>query len=363
VNLYEEDTVEKSGPRLVAVLSAADFPDWQAGGHEFDLGQLTARVSPHGRYLAFMSERSLTGYDNRDANSDAHDEEVFLYHAPENLTSEAGSLRCASCDPTGQRPVGVLDHSLPGPLIDRPHTWEEHWLAASIPGWVRVDEGHALHQPRYLSNAGRLFFNSAQALVPADGNGTQDVYEFEPNGTGGCSEGSGCVSLISSGSSSEESALLDASESGDDVFFLTAAQLSGADQDNAFDVYDAHVCSLAPGCAPALGGAPPPCVSTDACRAAPAAQPDNFGAPASSMFSGAGNLTPPAAAVKPKPLTRAQLLAKALKACKKQRSPKGRARCIKRARAKYGPKHPAKAKKSSGKKKSSAKSGFAKGKS
>ena len=32
-----------------------------------NLGRLTAAASPSGRYLAFMSARSLTGYDNRDA--------------------------------------------------------------------------------------------------------------------------------------------------------------------------------------------------------------------------------------------------------------------------------------------------------
>ena len=32
-----------------------------------ELNRLTARISPDGRYLAFMSQRSLTGYDNRDA--------------------------------------------------------------------------------------------------------------------------------------------------------------------------------------------------------------------------------------------------------------------------------------------------------
>jgi hypothetical protein len=333
VNLYVYDTVAHSR-RLVAVLSAADFPDWQPSLHpSFDLGQLTSRVSPDGRYLTFMSERPLTGYDNRDARSGARDEEVFLYDR------EADELRCASCDPTGARPVGVLDESNPGPLIDRPHSWEGHWLAASIPGWTRVDEGHALHQPRYLSNSGRLFFNSAQALVPADGNGTQDVYELEPDGVGGCGEGSGCVSLISSGSSSEETAFLDASESGDDVFFLTAAQLSKADQDNAFDVYDAHVCSLAPGCANEAGGSPPPCISSDACRAAPAAQPDIFGAPASSTFSGTGNLAPPAAVkAKVTPPTRTQLLAKALKTCRKDKKARKRKACEKRAQKRYGAK-------------------------
>ena len=37
-----------------------------------------------------------------------------------------------------------------------------------------------LYQSRYLSNEGRLFFNSADALVPHDSNGREDVYEYEP---------------------------------------------------------------------------------------------------------------------------------------------------------------------------------------
>ena len=45
----------------------------------------TARVSPNGEYLAFMSDRSLTWYDNEDVSS-AHpgerlDQEVYLYDA------------------------------------------------------------------------------------------------------------------------------------------------------------------------------------------------------------------------------------------------------------------------------------------
>ena len=81
---------------LVAVLSGEDNPDWS------NLAGLTARVSPDGRFLAFMSGQRLTGYDNRDAVSGKLDEEVFLYHAPESLASEPGVLRCASCDPTGR---------------------------------------------------------------------------------------------------------------------------------------------------------------------------------------------------------------------------------------------------------------------
>ncbi len=45
------------------------------------LARISSRVSPDGRYLAFMSERPLTGYDNTDAVSGQPDEEVFLYDA------------------------------------------------------------------------------------------------------------------------------------------------------------------------------------------------------------------------------------------------------------------------------------------
>ena len=58
------------------------------------------------------------------------------------------------------------------------------------------------------------------------------------------------MNLVSSGTSSEESAFLDASEDGSDVFFLTAAQRSSQDVDTALDVYDAHECSASSPCVP-----------------------------------------------------------------------------------------------------------------
>ena len=61
-----------------------------------------------------------------------------------------------------------------------------HWLAGSIPGWDNLRERPATYQPRYLSDSGRLFFDSPDALVPRDTNGLEDVYEYEPEGVGGC---------------------------------------------------------------------------------------------------------------------------------------------------------------------------------
>ena len=104
-NLY---VLHEGATRLVAVLAAADSPDWGKDGYlnagqirqsALALSHLTARVSPDGGWLAFMSERSLTGYDNRDAVSGQPDEEVFLYDA------RSGRVVCGSCSPTGGRPA------------------------------------------------------------------------------------------------------------------------------------------------------------------------------------------------------------------------------------------------------------------
>jgi hypothetical protein len=303
-----------------------------------DLAELTARVSPDGHYLAFMSNNPLTGYDNLDAsNNESRDEEVFLWDA------DTDRLVCVSCNPTGAQPNGLFDSEEvrdgTTALVDRGDIWTDHWLAGSIPGWTGLNKTHALYQSRYLSNEGRLFFNSADALVPQDTNGKEDVYEYEPVGVGSCgptSEGfsdalDGCIVLISSGTSNEESAFLDASENGDDVFFLTGARLVPQDYDNALDVYDAHVCSQAEPC-PTNVTAPPACTTAEACRAAPSPIPGIFGASGSATFSGAGNLVPPAS----NPVTKPKHAKTKRKGVKRRRKRAHRARVVAKGRSKGG---------------------------
>ena len=358
-NLYVlHDTETGWTTRFVARLSSEDGNgDWNAGGENSgvsDLSFMTSRVSPNGRYLAFMSDRELTGYDNHDANSGVADEEVYLYHAPENVGTEPGTSICASCDPTGARPVGVFYERTAvngrppaAPLFDEAGVWQGRWVAANIPGWTsRIAEFYASYQSRYLSDSGRLFFNSSDGLVPEDTNGNEDVYEYEPVGVGICTEGTssgssvyepartyevedrkgesvaGCIGLISSGNSAKESVFLDASESGGDVFFLTAAKLVSQDYDADLDVYDAHECTTQSPCESAPVS-PSECTTADACRVPSAPQPSIFGAPPSQTFSGAGNLAPVSNVAKTKTkvhvLTRAQKLAEALKACRQKR--------------------------------------------
>ncbi len=56
---------------------------------------------------------------------------------------------------------------------------------ASLPGWTKSQRDRALYQSRYLSNQGRLYFDSPADLVPEAANGKEDVYEYEPTGIGG----------------------------------------------------------------------------------------------------------------------------------------------------------------------------------
>ncbi len=358
VDHYNGETKAWEAPTFVTAVSGFDYKDWAAE----NLKDQTARVSPNGLYLAFMSNRSLTGYDNENVTGtpaergrgemrgDYLDEEVYLYHAEVSSSGkvEKGKVACASCNPTGARPDGIKNGELE--LVDD-EPWQDYiWLSANVPGLTPYGNYRALYQSRYLSDSGRLFFNSHEALVPQDVNGTWDVYEYEPAGIGSCTASSvtfsgrsgGCVGLISSGESPEESAFLDASENGDDVFFLSSAKLAPTAVTNDYAVYDAHVCGAEGVACPTSVEYPPACTTESSCRPAPTPQPAAFGTPASATFNGAGNITPKTSTPPPvKPKTAAQLraamLAKALKACKKDKSRTKRAKCETQAHRRFGP--------------------------
>ncbi len=314
-NLY----VRQGGvTRLVAVLSAGqDSTDWSG-----DLDGLTAGASPDGRWFSFMSDRPLTGFDNRDAISGKRDEEVFLYRAGDRGED---TLVCASCDPTGGQPHGILVEEKDRNLFIAAGGYGDSGnnLAAYLPAWTTNR-----YRSRYISNSGRLFFNSIDSLVPQDTNAAEDVYQFEPVGTGGCTADStafvvasdGCVGLISSGTSEEGSAFLDASESGGDTFFLSTAQLSLLDTDSALDIYDAHECSGSGGCVSPVT-VPVPACEGDACQS-PVAPPEDP-TPGSLTYQGPGN--PPGSLLGAKPKQKAKTIR-----CRKG-NVKRHGRCVKKS--------------------------------
>jgi DNA-binding beta-propeller fold protein YncE len=224
-------------------------------------GSNIEQTSPDGKWLAFESDKSLTGYDNTLAGGSECGlacSELFLYSAA------TGQLVCASCNPTGEPPV-------PGGGMAPPANVE----GEEVFGVFRRSR-------RLLTDAGQVFFGTREALVPSDTNAQLDVYEFQ----------GGRVSLISSGTSSFESNLEGASESGHDVFFRSNQQLVPQDKrEGQIVIYDARVAGGF-----AEPSSPPACTTADACRVPVAPLPSVYGAPASQTFSGVGNLAPPSPA-------------------------------------------------------------------
>jgi hypothetical protein len=202
----------------------------------------TARVSPDGSHLAFLSTAELTGYENFGLP------EVFLYGPPPG--GGPATLLCVSCNPTGERPKGP----------------------ASIPGAIANGTGPAAtraYKPRALSADGsRVFFDSSDSLARQDTNSQPDVYEWEARGVGGCTRPGGCVGLLSSGRSPKPSAFIDASANGADVFFLTDSSLVIPQDPGSYDLYDAREGGGFP-----IPPTPIPC-NGDACQSLPAAPED-----------------------------------------------------------------------------------------
>ena len=221
-NLYawSEGTI-----RFVATLLAVDNAG-SGGGGKVGIGDWesapasrTAEASPNGRFVAFLSQAQLTGYENAGPCEEESGTGTFRQTpCPEAFVydSVSGELSCASCNPSGTRPLG--------------------WNA------LRLILGPSyLPQPRYLTDSGRLFFDSQDALVPADTNeGAEDVYEWEPEGVGSCERESGCIFLLSGGREDTDSNFLAADPSGANVFFTTRERLSPKDKDELIDLYVAR---------------------------------------------------------------------------------------------------------------------------
>jgi sugar lactone lactonase YvrE len=232
----------------------------------------TARVTPDGNHVAFMSTQPLKpGYDNADRISGEPAAEIYLYSA------DSDDLTCVSCNPAGVRPEGQ-PLRFPFTSVEEPLRNPTKWGAA----WLTTAES-SYYLPRALSDDGqRLFFNSYDALVAADTNGQQDVYEWEADGIGSCRQSDGCVFLISSGKSGQKSEFVDADPAGTNVFFETTSSLVGQDP-GLNDIYVARV----------GGGFTPPSAPRaecegDLCQIAPSSP--GLPVAGSAAFSGSGNV-------------------------------------------------------------------------
>jgi hypothetical protein len=136
-----------------------------------------------------------------------------------------------------------------------------------------------------------------------------------------------------------------ASEDGRDLYFFDPAALNWENPQNDYAAWDAREGGGFAQPPPAPPGCEPDAESS--CQGA-SSQPASAPAAGSVTLAGAGNLVAPAskspAVTKVRPPTRAQKLAKALKACHRYRSKAKRASCEKRARKLYGSKSKSKSK-------------------
>jgi DNA-binding beta-propeller fold protein YncE len=270
---YWQDADGTPGGTLAFVggLTGADVETLAINGPLFSGNPHLARTTPDGRVLIFEasdasnlvsgheSSNCKAGVDNNPNVNSSNCSEIYLYRA-DGSTPTKPDLICASCNPTGAPATASA------------------WIQRSPTSGTgsAVPTSHLSHA--LASDGRRVFFSTAEQLVPGDTNGAEDVYEYdtlteEPR-------------LLSSGESDSPSYFADASADGSDVFFLTREQLSGWDVDGNYDLYDARAGGGLPEPPP-----PPPSCLGDACQPVPAQLDDPT--PASASYVGPGNQAKP----------------------------------------------------------------------
>lgn len=261
-----------------------------------------AQATPDGEVLVFPSSARLTPGDTSSVP------QLFAYDAGD------ASLTRISIGRAG--PVsGNVDTFHDAPQIPSQPFSEVDLPTAADTGLVLADGGS------------RIFFTSAAELAPGAEGGAVNVYEHTDGG----------VYLISGGddaslnSGAPTVSLVGADPTGQDVFFLSAAELVPQYGDTQASLYDARENGGFP--APVLE---PGCLG-ELCRGASGTAPVGS-LPGSADQAGGGNVSalPPGPEAAGPQVTRARLLAKALRLCRAKRARKRRAACEARARGRYG---------------------------
>jgi hypothetical protein len=334
--VYDRDTAHPAGTvSFVTTLTGSDVAQWLRGV-EF------ANVTPEGRFLVFTSHRGLTP----DA-AETGPAQVYQYDAATGGLHRISVGRDGYNDNGNAGVLGATESRITGAFTgDASIVPAEHGFNSNNGAVQRAD-------PTMSHDGSYVFFQSPVALAPGALNDSPtvrgqfalNVYEYHD----------GVVSLISDGKDASVAPgqtkfaveLFGTDATGANVFFSTNDSLVPQDTDTERDFYDAHICSAGEPCpAPSEGSAP---CQEEACHGSSPA-PASAAAPASASLSGAGNLTapapaPPAKKTPPKP-TRAQLLARALKVCHRDKQHKKRVACEHAARKRYGKKASKSAKRS-----------------
>jgi hypothetical protein len=222
-------------------------------------GVNNSRTTPDGAVILFASRAQLPSYDN------AGHVELYRY------ATESGNVACVSCNPAGTAAIA------------------DARLQDVRPTYSVTSGATVIHN--LAEDGSRVFFETDEALVEADDDGINDIYEWQQPASGG----EPTLNLISSGRSTgyheieglqDPNVLMGITPNGSDVFFRSTDALTlGAGVGGAQAIYDARVgggFSQAPATSVCAG---------EACRP-PSAAPPQLGPAATAGTRASGNVRP-----------------------------------------------------------------------
>jgi len=207
------------------------------------------QVTPSGSHAAFLSTSRLTAYDNQGTT------QMYRYQA------ETKDMICVSCPPSGDPPVVHFRRIVQGSM-----------------------------NGRYLTDDGRVFFSTWDALVSRDTNDGVDVYEYVDGRPQLITQGTGRSSKIRCDacglSGFGQPGLLGVSANGAEVYFSTYDVLVPQDRNGgALKVYVARTNGGFP-----FKPAPAKCAAADECHGPGSLSPPPIAPGTSSPLGGTGNM-------------------------------------------------------------------------
>jgi hypothetical protein len=288
--------------RFIASLSElSSFRGCETGygrGEECPIPVYSARASLDGSRLFFTTTTHLTE-DNQRPATDSKGKPLFDVYAYDDTT---GQIVRVSQGPAG----GIGPYSATMGI-------DPQGLIGSSGKPLGLD-------PRDISSDGnRVFFSTAERLTPdAADNGKIKVYQWE----------NGATTLVSpsdaGGASPADAIYADNSTDGSNVFFSTTDSLSCGDTDaGESDIYDARIGGATATCPQPS----PPCQATNTCGAV---TPESGLTPASSVFTGLGNVAIVVNRVAPRAVAHPQKRLTCRAKANRIKSARKRARALKR---------------------------------
>lgn len=271
-NLYVYDTDD----RTVTFIAKLD----PGNGFEYGVGQPDARL---GGILASILQ--VFGEATQQAQASAGDGHVLIFQTRSRLTSyDNSSSACEQARDAEHTTPGVercfeiyrydADTDSLECLTCRGGSPNDSWIGipqAEPNGLNFVSNMYSAPANAISADGSRVFFNSRQALVSSDTDGTDDGYAWSD----------GSLATLASGSGSDASYFVNSDDSGRNAFVGTLDRLTRSDTDSLYDLYDVRVDGGFDETQQGRCGG-------DQCRG-PLAVPPATATPATSTFSGSGN--------------------------------------------------------------------------